>query len=175
MYNRAGTTPEFKGDCGLHSDYGYPHTCCQPPEKEQSFAMMTSTYDKSKPRVTGFPASKSETEILMGRCEAQILSALYHPPSIGTPSLPPFKKQHPSGSSAAVSSMSPPRGCPDKWHPGHQRADDLNTQVVWRTSEDQFWTEMVPVGKVTSATARLSKDNTRCGVHAQRANFVVHG
>ncbi|KAJ7692189.1 hypothetical protein B0H17DRAFT_934292 [Mycena rosella] len=50
-------------------------------------------------------------------------------------------------------------------------ADDLDTQVMWRASEDPFWTEVVPVGKVMSATVRLSKDNTRCGVRAWRGEL----
>ncbi|KAJ7664394.1 peptidase M28 [Mycena polygramma] len=43
-------------------------------------------------------------------------------------------------------------------------------EVVWRASEDAFWTHVVPVGKVTSATLLLSKDNAQLGVRAVGAN-----
>ncbi|KAJ7328807.1 aminopeptidase [Mycena albidolilacea] len=43
-------------------------------------------------------------------------------------------------------------------------------EVVWRASEDAFWTHVVPVGKVSSATVLLSKDNAQFGVRAVGAN-----
>jgi hypothetical protein len=43
-------------------------------------------------------------------------------------------------------------------------------EVVWRASEDPLWTHVVPVGKVTSATVLLSKDNAQFGVRAVGAN-----
>ncbi|KAJ7026936.1 peptidase M28 [Mycena alexandri] len=43
-------------------------------------------------------------------------------------------------------------------------------EVVWRASEDAFWTHVVPVGKVTTATILLSKDNAQFGVRAVGAN-----
>ncbi|KAJ7242362.1 peptidase m28 [Mycena haematopus] len=43
-------------------------------------------------------------------------------------------------------------------------------EVVWRASEDAFWTHVVPVGKVTSTTVLLSKDNAQFGVRAVGAN-----
>ncbi|KAJ6597544.1 aminopeptidase [Mycena vulgaris] len=43
-------------------------------------------------------------------------------------------------------------------------------EVVWRASEDPFWTHVVPVGKVASATILLSKDNAQFGVRAVGAN-----
>ncbi|KAJ7472162.1 Zn-dependent exopeptidase [Mycena latifolia] len=43
-------------------------------------------------------------------------------------------------------------------------------EVVWRASEDPFWTHVVPVGKVTSTTVLLSKDNAQFGVRAVGAN-----
>ncbi|KAJ7187144.1 Zn-dependent exopeptidase [Mycena filopes] len=43
-------------------------------------------------------------------------------------------------------------------------------EVVWRASEDAFWTHVVPVGKVTTATVLLSKDNAQFGVRAVGAN-----
>ncbi|KAK7039343.1 peptide hydrolase [Favolaschia claudopus] len=43
-------------------------------------------------------------------------------------------------------------------------------EVVWRASEDAFWTHVIPVGKVTSTTVLLSKDNAQFGVRAVGAN-----
>ncbi|KAJ7077428.1 Zn-dependent exopeptidase [Mycena belliarum] len=43
-------------------------------------------------------------------------------------------------------------------------------EVVWRASEDPFWTHVIPVGKVTSTTVLLSKDNAQFGVRAVGAN-----
>ncbi|KAJ6510810.1 peptidase M28 [Mycena sanguinolenta] len=43
-------------------------------------------------------------------------------------------------------------------------------EVVWRASEDAFWTHVVPVGNVTSTTILLSKDNAQFGVRAVGAN-----
>jgi hypothetical protein len=43
-------------------------------------------------------------------------------------------------------------------------------EVVWRASEDAFWTHVVPVGKVSSTTVLLSKDNAQFGVRAVGAN-----
>ncbi|KAF7340853.1 Peptide hydrolase [Mycena sanguinolenta] len=43
-------------------------------------------------------------------------------------------------------------------------------EVVWRASEDAFWTHVVPVGKVSSTTILLSKDNAQFGVRAVGAN-----
>lgn len=43
-------------------------------------------------------------------------------------------------------------------------------EVVWRASEDAFWTHVVPVGKVNSTTILLSKDNAQFGVRAVGAN-----
>jgi len=39
-------------------------------------------------------------------------------------------------------------------------------EIVWRESTDPFWTHAVPVGNVTSATLKLSKDNVQFGVRA---------
>ncbi|KAJ7085622.1 hypothetical protein C8R43DRAFT_1142506 [Mycena crocata] len=43
-------------------------------------------------------------------------------------------------------------------------------EVVWRSSEDAFWTHVVPIGKVSTATILLSKDNAQFGVRAVGAN-----
>ncbi|KAF7305260.1 Peptide hydrolase [Mycena chlorophos] len=43
-------------------------------------------------------------------------------------------------------------------------------EVVWRASEDPFWTHVIPVGKVSEATILLSKDNAQFGVRAVGAN-----
>ncbi|KAJ7876569.1 putative zinc metalloprotease [Mycena leptocephala] len=43
-------------------------------------------------------------------------------------------------------------------------------EVVWRASQDMFWTHVIPVGKVTSTTILLSKDNAQFGVRAVGAN-----
>ncbi|KAJ7641710.1 Zn-dependent exopeptidase [Roridomyces roridus] len=43
-------------------------------------------------------------------------------------------------------------------------------EVVWRASEDPFWTHVIEVGKVTRATILLSKDNAQFGVRAVGAN-----
>ncbi|KAJ7727228.1 Zn-dependent exopeptidase [Mycena metata] len=43
-------------------------------------------------------------------------------------------------------------------------------EVVWRATEDAFWTHVVPVGKVTKTTILLSKDNAQFGVRAVGAN-----
>ncbi|KAJ7908830.1 Zn-dependent exopeptidase [Mycena leptocephala] len=39
-------------------------------------------------------------------------------------------------------------------------------EVLWRASQDMFWTHVIPVGKVTSTTILLSKDNAQFGVRA---------
>ncbi|KAF7302959.1 Peptide hydrolase [Mycena kentingensis (nom. inval.)] len=43
-------------------------------------------------------------------------------------------------------------------------------EIVWRASEDPFWTHVIPVGAVSSATVLLSKDNAQFGVRAVGAN-----
>ncbi|KAJ7911520.1 Zn-dependent exopeptidase [Mycena leptocephala] len=43
-------------------------------------------------------------------------------------------------------------------------------EVLWRASQDMFWTHVIPVGKVTSTTILLSKDNAQFGVRAVGAN-----
>ncbi|KAJ7748744.1 peptidase M28 [Mycena maculata] len=43
-------------------------------------------------------------------------------------------------------------------------------EVVWRASEDAFWTHVIPVGQVSSTTILLSKDNAQLGVRAVGAN-----
>ncbi|KAJ7453691.1 Zn-dependent exopeptidase [Mycena galericulata] len=43
-------------------------------------------------------------------------------------------------------------------------------EVVWRASENPFWTHSIPVGKVSKTTILLSKDNAQFGVRAVGAN-----
>jgi len=39
-------------------------------------------------------------------------------------------------------------------------------EVVWRPTEMPFWTKVIDVGKVSTATVLLSKDNVQFGVRA---------
>lgn len=43
-------------------------------------------------------------------------------------------------------------------------------EVVWRPTDQTFWTHAIPVGKVTSVTLKLSKDNVDFGVRAVGQN-----
>jgi hypothetical protein len=43
-------------------------------------------------------------------------------------------------------------------------------EIVWRASEDAFWTHVIPVGKVNTKTVLFSKDNAQFGVRAVGAN-----
>jgi len=45
-----------------------------------------------------------------------------------------------------------------------------NYEVVWRPTDQTFWTHAIPVGKVTSVTLELSKDNVDFGVRAVGKN-----
>jgi hypothetical protein len=51
--------------------------------------------------------------------------------------------------------------------------DDPNAdgyEVVWRPSDQAFWTHSIPVGKVTSANILMSKDNVDFGIRAVGKN-----
>ncbi|EKM76337.1 hypothetical protein AGABI1DRAFT_108878 [Agaricus bisporus var. burnettii JB137-S8] len=51
--------------------------------------------------------------------------------------------------------------------------DDPNAhsyEIVWRPTDQAFWTHAIPVGKVTSATVMLSKDNVNFGIRAVGKN-----
>ncbi|KAJ3557209.1 hypothetical protein NP233_g11800 [Leucocoprinus birnbaumii] len=39
-------------------------------------------------------------------------------------------------------------------------------EIVWRPSDQTYWTHAIPVGKVTTATVQMSKDNVDFGVRA---------
>ncbi|KXN91527.1 hypothetical protein AN958_00549, partial [Leucoagaricus sp. SymC.cos] len=43
-------------------------------------------------------------------------------------------------------------------------------EIVWRSTDQAFWTDVVSVGKVSSATVVLSKDNVDFGVRAVGSN-----
>ena len=43
-------------------------------------------------------------------------------------------------------------------------------EVVWRPTEEAFWTHLVSVGDVTTATLGVSKDNVEFGVRSVGAN-----
>ncbi|TFK38360.1 aminopeptidase [Crucibulum laeve] len=43
-------------------------------------------------------------------------------------------------------------------------------EVVWRETDEPFWSRVIPVGKVSSTTVLLSKDNVEFGVRAVGAN-----
>jgi hypothetical protein len=43
-------------------------------------------------------------------------------------------------------------------------------EIVWRPSDQAFWTHSIPVGKVTSANIMLSKDNVDFGIRAVGKN-----
>ncbi|HEU5265466.1 MAG TPA: hypothetical protein VFU35_02155, partial [Jatrophihabitans sp.] len=43
-------------------------------------------------------------------------------------------------------------------------------QIVWRPTTALEWTHVIPVGKVSSATVDLSKDNVFFGVRAVDGN-----
>lgn len=43
-------------------------------------------------------------------------------------------------------------------------------EVVWRATEEPFWTDVIPVGLVDTATVNLSKDNAIFGIRAVGKN-----
>jgi hypothetical protein len=43
-------------------------------------------------------------------------------------------------------------------------------EVVWRPSDQPFWTHVIAVGNVTTATVKLSKDNVEFGIRSVGAN-----
>ncbi|KAK7047818.1 hypothetical protein VNI00_006146 [Paramarasmius palmivorus] len=43
-------------------------------------------------------------------------------------------------------------------------------EIVWRASDSPQWTGVIPLGKVSTATVKLSKDNAQFGVRAVGAN-----
>ena len=43
-------------------------------------------------------------------------------------------------------------------------------EVVWRATEDPFWTHVIPVGLVDTVTVNLSKDNVVFGIRAAGKN-----
>lgn len=43
-------------------------------------------------------------------------------------------------------------------------------EIVWRATDEPVWTHVIPVGKVSSATVLLSKDNVDFGVRAVGSN-----
>ncbi|KAL0576581.1 hypothetical protein V5O48_005413 [Marasmius crinis-equi] len=47
---------------------------------------------------------------------------------------------------------------------------DGGYEVLWRPSEEPQWTHVIPVGRVNSATVRLSHDNAQFGVRAVGSN-----
>ncbi|EEB95948.1 hypothetical protein MPER_05000, partial [Moniliophthora perniciosa FA553] len=49
-------------------------------------------------------------------------------------------------------------------------ASAASYEIVWRASDAPQWTGVIPVGKVNTATVRLSKDNAQFGVRAMGTN-----
>ena len=43
-------------------------------------------------------------------------------------------------------------------------------EVVWRATDDSFWTHVIPVGLVSQATVQVAKDNAVLGVRAVGKN-----
>jgi hypothetical protein len=52
-----------------------------------------------------------------------------------------------------------------RWHQGTE-PDLAGYEVVWRDSIEQDWTNVIPVGNVTTVTIDLSKDNVQFGIRA---------
>lgn len=51
--------------------------------------------------------------------------------------------------------------------------DDPNAasyEIVWRPTDQAFWTHAIPVGKVTTANIAFSKDNVDFGIRAVGKN-----
>ena len=43
-------------------------------------------------------------------------------------------------------------------------------EVVWRETDEPFWTHVIPVGLVSTVTVNLSKDNVVFGIRAVGKN-----
>ena len=52
-----------------------------------------------------------------------------------------------------------------QWDRGTE-ADLAGYEVVWRETTEPTWSHVVPVGDVTTATVKLSKDNVCFGLRA---------
>ncbi|KAF9467485.1 putative zinc metalloprotease [Collybia nuda] len=47
---------------------------------------------------------------------------------------------------------------------------DGGYEIVWRATDEPFWSHVIPVGHTNTATVQLSKDNVQIGVRAVGAN-----
>ena len=58
------------------------------------------------------------------------------------------------------------------WNPPVDGEDGVDSyEVVWRPTNAPFWTNSMDVGKVSTATVKISKDNVIFGVRSVRAGY----